>query len=92
MVGRLLEDARHARRLAGVPCGVADNFLEKFRRHGARTGECQQRSAWIQQLERQEVEVFVATAALFQLGLRFDEFRGIQNDQIKGLARIPASP
>ena len=90
MVGRLLEDARHARRLAGVPCGVSDDFLEQFGRHGARAGERQQRSAWIQQLERQEVEIFVAAAALFQLGLCLDEFRRIQNNQIKGFARVAA--
>ncbi len=86
MIGSLAELFYKLYITSGIYSGIGQNFLEQVSRHQAGAGEAEQNAAWIQQLQRQHVDVLVTAAGAGQLILVLDEFRRIHDDQIEFFA------
>ena len=88
MIGGLVVGGDDARLATGVGCRLGEHGLEEGGREGTGAGECREKSAGTQQFECEQVNILVGPAGALKVGLRFCEFRRIENDQIECPAGI----
>src|SRR4030042_596131 len=88
MVSVLCQDFCDAGLNACIQGRTGNDALEQGQIHTPRTRECDQYPAWIQQLEGQQIDVFVAARRTLDLGSGRSKFGRVEHNQIEFLPPV----
>ena len=92
MIARLGVSTDNLDQPISVERRVRHDFLEEIRSDMAGAGVCQQQAARSQQFQRQQIDVLIAAAGLWQSHLRLGEPWRVQHDHVKTAATVAISP
>src|ERR1043166_5202713 len=72
----------------GIAAGRGNNAQKQIFSHVIRAGAGDEHTAWIEQLESAEVDLFVAASGGVHAGTVFRKRRRVEHDRIKAFARL----
>src|SRR3954454_11207034 len=88
MIGGSAEALDDLRITARIERRAGDDRLEERRIYASRARECREESSGAQQLEREQVDVFVGTRGVLRLRRGWCEFRRIEHHEVEVRAAV----